>query len=400
VAAVAAGGVLLAGSAALAQGMALPGKLDVSDTGAATYSIPVVVPPGLAGATPSLSLEYNSQAGDGILGIGWSLAGIPAVTRCNRTLDQDGYVRDVRFDAQDAFCLSGQRLIPISGENGTNGTEYRTEIDGFSRIISYGTAGTGPQSFKVWTKAGLILEFGATADSRVPLNASSTTARAWALDRQEDQYGNYLTATYTPSAANGQAYLARIDYSGNSTAGVAPANSVRFTYEARTDNAILYHAGYLTRTPQRLTTIDTYDGANLVSKYKLAYEYGPANNVSRLTSVTLCDAAGTCLPATSFTWNANSFGWGDKTLLADATAWASDTTYGFADFNNDGIQDLWYIPSGTTQFNVRLGTFNGKMEPAQNWSNGNVGGRSRGVADLNGDGMADKRWLGKTGHWG
>jgi hypothetical protein len=73
----------------------------------------------------------------------------------------------VDFDSNDKFCLNGQRLVPVSGAYGAVGTEYRTTQEEFSKIITYGTAGSGPQYFKIWRKTGEILEFGNTADSRI-----------------------------------------------------------------------------------------------------------------------------------------------------------------------------------------------------------------------------------------
>ena len=125
---------------AIGQVMSVPGKFDVDINGAATYSIPIAVPSGTAGMTPALALKYNSQQGSGFLGIGWALSGLPSINRCPKTTVQDSVRGVVNYDAEDRFCLDGQRLIAISGAYGADGTEYRTEIESFARIISRGSA--------------------------------------------------------------------------------------------------------------------------------------------------------------------------------------------------------------------------------------------------------------------
>src|SRR6185503_9411324 len=108
---------------------------------------------------PKLALVYNSQSGNGLLGVGWSLEGLSAITRCPGTVAQDGVRGAVNYDANDRFCLDGQRLMPGSNY-GADGAQYRTEREIFTKVISYGTAGNGPAWFKAWTKSGQVIEYG------------------------------------------------------------------------------------------------------------------------------------------------------------------------------------------------------------------------------------------------
>jgi hypothetical protein len=170
VAAALSGCLTLCGASAQAQ-MTTPGSFAVSDTGAATYNVPIGTPPGAGGIAPQLTLSYNSHSGNGIAGVGWSLSGLSVITRCARTASQDGAHGKISLDANDRYCLDGQRLIAINGADGGDGTEYRTEHDGLSKITSYGSAaGTGqygPAYFVIKTKAGLTMTYGNTTDGVV-----------------------------------------------------------------------------------------------------------------------------------------------------------------------------------------------------------------------------------------
>ena len=55
---------------------AIPGTIDVSHVGMATYTIPIEVVPGTQGIQPNLSIVYNSMSGMGLLGMKWNLAGL------------------------------------------------------------------------------------------------------------------------------------------------------------------------------------------------------------------------------------------------------------------------------------------------------------------------------------
>ena len=86
---------------------ATPGSFKVNETGAATYTIPITVPPGTAGMAPTLSLNYNSQSGNGPLGVGWSLSGLSSITRCPATYAQDGFKGGITPTATTVFAWTG-----------------------------------------------------------------------------------------------------------------------------------------------------------------------------------------------------------------------------------------------------------------------------------------------------
>lgn len=283
-----------------AQNMATSGSVGVGQNGAATYAMPIVLPPGIAGMAPKLGLQYNSQGGNGLLGLGWSLSGMSSITRCSATQASDGIRGSVTYVGTDRFCLDGQKLTLISGTYGASGSVYRTERDGFSNIVANGALGNGPASFTVKTKAGQTLQYGSTTDSAV-LAQGKPTVRLWALNKVTDTVGNYMSVAYTPDTTNGSYYPLSISYTGNGSQ--APSSSVAFGYTSRTDQIPVYTAGSLVKNTQLLSTIKTYANENLVKTYSLTYKaqtYG--SNLSALTSVQEIFADGSTLPATQITW--------------------------------------------------------------------------------------------------
>jgi len=164
---------------------ALAGQFSVSDQGSPVYTIPIEVPPGRGGMEPALSLQYSGSRANGEVGVGWHLEGLSKITRCPRSFALDGTTGPVRNDSKDLFCIDGKRLESIAGKYGEDGTEYRTLIDSFAKVVSRVDAlpsiqldplgkiepvprgEQGPDSFVVWTKDGRKLTYGGTYDSTV-----------------------------------------------------------------------------------------------------------------------------------------------------------------------------------------------------------------------------------------
>ncbi|HEY1707186.1 MAG TPA: FG-GAP-like repeat-containing protein [Rhizomicrobium sp.] len=354
----------------------VPGQFSVSPTGAFTYSIPISVPPGSGGMVPALSLDYSSQAGNGLEGIGWSLNGLPAIGRCPKTWAQDGVKGGVTFNINnpdsDRYCLNGQRLVLIQGSYGADNAIYRTEIDGFSEITSHCVStcpATGPDYFKVRTKAGQTMYFGYTNDpdnlgnqsQQTFTTASSSVTRSWAVEKIVDVKSNFLIVRYFNDSYNGQSYPTVIRYTGNSSSPLTDDCKyacVKFFYDCpvsgcRQDVIPTYQAGYLVQTTKLLSNIETFVGGQLVTNYSLQYRDATSTlQPSELGVVSLCsDATATdCLHSTYFGWQGtpdsvsvnpvpNSIAHGRYVHYGNGTFF---TLPGLpaADFNADGLTDL------------------------------------------------------------
>lgn len=279
----------------------LKGNFSINSDGAAVYEIPLQLPPGTAGMAPSLSLIYNSAGSNGILGVGWQLAGLSIIGRVGRTIAQDGAHGAVSYDDNDRFTLDGGRLVPVQGSYRDPDAIYHTEIERWSKVTpSYGsTPGrNGPDSFTVVTRTGLVQQFGTTPDSQAVAASDNPSVLVWALSRSTDRNGNFMTVTYT--TANGAFAPARIDYTGNGD--VAPQRSVQFTYEDRPDPVTRYVGGYPVLTMQRLKKIDVFVQQTKVITYSFVYQAGTGTGRSQLKSVTQSDGAGNALSPTVFTW--------------------------------------------------------------------------------------------------
>jgi len=380
-----------------------PGQFSVGSSGAATYSIPIQVPPGTAGMQPNLSLVYNSQSGNGIFGQGWSLDGLPVIHRCPATYEQDGFKGGINYDEKDRLCLNGQRLVAINGLYGANGTEYRTEIESFSKIISYGQAGSGPASFKVWSKSGQIMEFGVTADSRIEaLNRADV--RVWANNKVQDTVGNYLTIAYDEKNDKGQYCPTRIDYTANDAQGLAAQRSVRLESIARTDITTQYVAGSKVVTDRLISNIKTYVGDALIKRYEINYGIENLSNRQTVNSIKECDAGGKCFDATRFSVtkniasNFNFTGAGSGTWQGHGGDLGNNIV---GDFNGDGLQDIAAYTGTGGNWHVTLSTGTNFTAPGSGTWQGHSGGPSNNVvADFNGDGMDDiASFTGTGGNW-
>jgi RHS repeat-associated protein len=328
--------------------------------GTGTYSIPIAVPPGIAGMQPSISLNYSSRGGNGEMGMGWSLSAGSQIHRCPATKAMDHYSEGVTYSAADRLCLDGQHLVVPSGTTyGVAGDIYHTELDGMSVVKQYGAL-TGTSSyFTVTRKDGHVLTYGNTADSEL-VASGQTAPLAWGLSTEADTYSNTITYQYSTYGA-GEHLLSKILYTGSGT--TAGGHEVDFNYGTRVDPSSQYLAGGLTMQTQLLSSVVTKMGgvgANVVTTYSMDYQVSAATGRTLLAGVQECGGSGTsqlCLPETTFSWHAPALSFNapvqyDVGQLDDNGPDYSDDGYNQSslsspgDFDGDGRKELFYSRPG------------------------------------------------------
>ncbi len=326
------------------------GSFRVSESGAATYSIPLSLPAGTAGVTPDLSLSYSSQAGSGLLGWGWQLNGVSSIGRCRKTLFQDGSTEPLLWDGA-TFCYNGQRLIKVS--EGVGETLYRTIIDTNEIIKSHGDE-SSPDYFTVLGRDGSLSTYGGTANSQQVGGNDSTLT--WSISQFEDSVKNKITYTYDQNDGS-DFRLTVVSYAFG--AGEYPYSEVEFNYGGRPDVSGGYVAGKELVTTQRLNSItvknhEPSDPAitekEEIRRYDMHYLRGRSEDLydrSYVRAVQEC-VNNSCLPPTLFEWSK------DSSLEFGEPVITDEITYGDnkliealpIDINGDGHLDMVWVEDG------------------------------------------------------
>lgn len=328
---------------------ALPGELNVSDMGAAVYTIPIMMPQGIGNMTPQIAVTYNSQIGNGLLGWGWNLSGLSSITRTGQTMYHDDNQSVVDF-INDRYALDGKRLILCSGDYGGNGSVYKTEIDEMSKIIAYTDGYNGPSRFVVHKKDGTIWEYGGTDDSRVEPQNLDNVALKWLVDKISDPDGNCIIFNYLENKSTGESYINTIDYTLNDQAGIHSMYRVYFNYEDREDDEKFYVFGNVVSVKKLLKSIiikNTISGAVLYDYSFSYFEPGVYSNdyksmYYRLSSIGLT-ANGMKLNPTIVSWNKNSH-YPDKFISYPLNQNVFNKVPFVGDFNGDGFSDVITVP--------------------------------------------------------
>ncbi|WP_394390914.1 SpvB/TcaC N-terminal domain-containing protein [Shewanella woodyi] len=324
------------------------------DGGAFAYSVPISIAPGRKGMQPNISLNYSSQSGSGLAGLGWNLSAYSSISRCGQVYDLDEASVSAHYSADDKLCYNGSRLVAVNAPNGsskgaygTSGTYYKTERNGSVLIQQLGGGINSNNSYFVITDTnGTKHYLGKTSNSQI-VAANRSEPSSWLQHQTEDRFGNQVDYLYDESV-QGNRYIQEIFYTGfNGTAG---NRKVHFNYVEETESRH-YHWGGYSLSNKRLDSIsvqiDDVEKALWQLGYSLTTDIEDKER-AKLTTLSYCDGgdATQCL-TTNFNWLNKSYG---HQKASSHSLDAIDDNYAVGlrvrkdhDYDGDGVLDL-YIP--------------------------------------------------------
>ncbi len=336
------------------------GVFNVSDLGAANYTIPVKIPEGLGSVQPGISLSYSSQGANGIMGTGWNIGGMSAIVRIPNTIYHDKKVSGVSLTTEDRFALDGVRLMVSSGSYGAANSQYRTEVESYKEIKANGTLGSGPQSFTITDQNGWTYDYGSAADARAQISGKAEPYM-WLLKKVTDLNGNYMIYEYSGQPGESVVPL-RIWYNGNSTTGATAKTAIVFTTEQRYDPNFTYVAGGKITQNLRLKSIDVtqQDAGGIfqnIRSYKLDYMTETLTHLIGVTEKGYLNAES--LPTTILTYHPSTteVQYGSQ---GDIGVPAQISDFATGDYNGDGKTDVLLYPiQNNSSYNYHLFLNNG-----------------------------------------
>ncbi|NAW50576.1 hypothetical protein GNY06_03975, partial [Elizabethkingia argentiflava] len=279
--------------------------------GTVSSSLPLKLPSGRQGLSPDLSISYNSEGGNGWLGLGWDLS-VPSISIDTRwgvpIYDASKETEIYNFSGDQLSFRSGDRYtLPnkIEGFNTPRLSErqFWPRVEGsYNKILRHGDH---PSNYwwEVITKGGTHHYFGGdgrsvveTAVLRQPVTGN---IGHWSLYRSVDSHGNYIeydydTTSYGGSPGHGgqEHVLRSIHYTLHTSQSPSQSYRVQFiTDSGRKDVQLNARLGFLQVFSKRLSKILLYYGETSIRSYDLNYKAGNFQK-SLLSSVTENDSEG------------------------------------------------------------------------------------------------------------
>ena len=313
------------------------GSFAVSPMGGATYSVAIEAPQGLPGMQPQIGIAYNSQAGNGLVGLGCNLSGLSVITRGPRSIWYDDIASGTTYGRDDAFFLDGQRLIELENIAGCDSAVYCLESSPYTRIVLYGRNASYQNLmwFEMTTADGTKSKYDI---KQTYVKNATVKVNTWFISSVTNAVGN--SAYYLYTYADNFLYPHEINYG---------QNTIEFTYEARPDSMFFSLEGIQGSIGKRLKTIKTKTNNSVYREYTLNYTTGDATatGFSHLSTITVKNGAGESMNPITFNWEYLKQFYSQPESLdinLDQSSYTISFISGFelstADFNGDGISDI------------------------------------------------------------
>jgi hypothetical protein len=379
--------------------------LTPDSTGAASFQIPLNMPPGRGSAYPILSLSYNSESPNSWMGRGFDIS-VPSITTDTR-FGLPKYGVDENGDAAetDTYILGGEELV-LTASSGS-GKIYSPRVEKeFKRIVR--TQNSGEDYWEVTDKNGIVQTFGTEEGWIGPDRTSHAKTYTWYLTKETDANGNFVSYVYDYDIENKYTYLKEIQYSGNdnvSTSDSVPYKIIFNTSSLRPDRRIDSRGTFISKLVKRLDEIRISYNSEIFRSYTFGYETNEFGQTV-LNRFTELDGSGN---------EFYTYGFGYNKL--DDIRDSGDNLIGYNGFGTDPVDwgnlsdDTFPGLNQTGTFGVGASLYLGltvKMLKYSKWFNWNwntiasLGVRggvnfsgtiaNSTLLDINGDGLSDAVW--------
>ncbi|RZL20402.1 MAG: hypothetical protein EOO89_00310 [Pedobacter sp.] len=293
-----------------------------NSTGVATTRFPIKLPQGRNGLQPSLDISYNSEGGNGWMGVGWDMP-MQAISLNTKW----GVPTFNQIKESELYSMSGADLVLKVGGEYTNPHRtanitrtgerifYQRKESGYQKIIRHGSS-TQTYWWEVIDKLGNKVFYGGynnELDNAAVIKSADGQGHIgyWAIKRVEDPDGNYIEYNYgngnstvgNTSIVAKKFYLENIKYTlrSGSAGNYYQVDFKRDNYTlpasqsiSREDATVNARNGYLQIVDYLLTEIHVSLYEQGVAKRIRTYSFGynsPTFKKQQLSSISEYDAA-------------------------------------------------------------------------------------------------------------
>ncbi len=171
--------------------------------GGSSFSVPLPFSPSRNAFVPALTLSYNSGAGNGIFGLGWSID-IPSITRKTEkelplyhdAVESDTFIYTGTEDLVPVLDISLVRKVRKAGT--TTCYPYYSRIESSFARIERIVESDNNVYWRVTTRENVTMIFGRSKKARIADPSDTTKIYKWLLEFSFDDKGNCYHFVYKP----------------------------------------------------------------------------------------------------------------------------------------------------------------------------------------------------------